>query len=84
MHGPARGVLQHRGRAVLPAPNGQLDHPDLMVRNVVTPGVGHLTLAARPWVIVEIRALLLPAPPAEQRSGDTTVPPPPDLSAREF
>jgi triacylglycerol lipase len=51
---------------ILPARNGQLDHPDLPTRNVVLPGMGHFTLVDHRLVIDEI-CQLLAAPPATQR-----------------
>jgi hypothetical protein len=51
---------------ILPAGNGQLDHPDLPTRNVVLPGICHFTLAGHCLVIDEI-CQLLAAPAATQR-----------------
>jgi triacylglycerol lipase len=51
---------------ILPARNGQLDHPDLPTRNIVLPGMGHFTLVDHRLVIDEI-CRLLAAPPATQR-----------------
>ncbi|GAB3584133.1 alpha/beta fold hydrolase [Amycolatopsis endophytica] len=45
---------------VLPARNGRFEHPDLQVRNVVLPGVGHLALAAHRQVVEEICAMFGP------------------------
>jgi len=42
---------------VLPGRHGRFEHPDLDVRNVVLPGVGHLALAADRRVVGEICAL---------------------------
>lgn len=47
--------------AVIPAARGRIDHPDLKVRNVLVPGVGHLTLPLHRPVVDEIRALLAAA-----------------------
>ncbi len=47
--------------AVIPAARGRIDHPDLKARNVLVPGVGHLTLPLHRPVIDEIRALLAAA-----------------------
>lgn len=44
--------------AVVPAARGRIDHPDLEARNVLVPGVGHLTLPLHQPVIDEVRALL--------------------------
>ncbi|MFF2507598.1 esterase/lipase family protein [Streptomyces sp. NPDC058067] len=44
--------------AVVPAARGRIDHPDLKARNVLVPGVGHLTLPLHQPVIDEVRALL--------------------------
>ncbi|MBX9393637.1 lipase [Streptomyces sp. TRM72054] len=47
--------------AVIPAARGRIDHPDLKARNVLVPGVGHLTLPLHRPVIAEMRALLAAA-----------------------
>lgn len=47
---------------ILPARNGRLEHPDLRVRNVVTAGAGHFTIAAHPDVIAAIQGLAAPKP----------------------
>ncbi|MGP4089045.1 esterase/lipase family protein [Streptomyces sp. KR55] len=47
--------------AVIPAARGRIDHPDLKARNVLVPGVGHLTLPLHRPVIDEMRALLAAA-----------------------
>jgi hypothetical protein len=47
--------------AVIPAARGRIDHPDLNARNVLVPGVGHLTLPLHQPVIDEMRALLAAA-----------------------
>ncbi|MBV7696873.1 lipase [Streptomyces sp. TRM70350] len=47
--------------AVIPAARGRIDHPDLRARNVLVPGVGHLTLPLHRPVVNEIRALLAAA-----------------------
>ncbi|GCB43049.1 triacylglycerol lipase [Streptomyces sp. NL15-2K] len=47
--------------AVIPAARGRIDHPDLEARNVLVPGVGHLTLPLHRPVIDEMRALLAAA-----------------------
>ncbi|MEV6946851.1 lipase [Streptomyces sp. NPDC051172] len=47
--------------AVVPAARGRIDHPDLTARNVLVPGVGHLTLPLHQPVIDEVRALLTAA-----------------------
>jgi pimeloyl-ACP methyl ester carboxylesterase len=44
--------------AVLPAGRGRIDHPDLLVRNVLVHSVGHLMLPVHTTVVDEIRALL--------------------------
>lgn len=51
---------------ILPARNGRLDHPDLQTRNVLVPGVGHLTLAAHQTVVAEICDMLRPTVPAPE------------------
>ncbi|WP_151484365.1 esterase/lipase family protein [Streptomyces albicerus] len=63
--------------AVIPAARGRIDHPDLKARNVLVPGVGHLTLPLHQPVIDQMRSLLTAAgqaasaltPPARD-SGD--------------
>lgn len=54
---------------ILPARHAQIEHPDLTVRNLVVPGLGHLTLPGHRLVVNSICALLGPAaaanPPAE-------------------
>lgn len=47
--------------AVIPAARGRIDHPDLKARNVLVPGVGHLTLPLHQPVIDQVRALLTAA-----------------------
>lgn len=47
--------------AVIPAARGRIDHPDLKARNVLVPGVGHLTLPLHPPVIDQVRSLLTAA-----------------------
>ncbi|MGP4089042.1 hypothetical protein [Streptomyces sp. KR55] len=47
--------------AVIPAVRGRIEHPDLMARNVLVPGVGHLTLPLHRSVIDELRSLLTAA-----------------------
>jgi hypothetical protein len=54
---------------ILPARNGQLDHPDLPTRNVVLPGMGHFTLAEHRLVIDEICQLLATSPAARRHDG---------------
>jgi pimeloyl-ACP methyl ester carboxylesterase len=46
---------------VLPASRGRLDHPDLLVRNVLVHGVGHLMLPVHTAVVEEVRAMLTAA-----------------------
>ncbi|MER7406414.1 lipase [Streptomyces sp. NPDC000070] len=48
-------------QAVIPASRGRIDHPDLKARNVLVPGVGHLTLPLHRPVVDEMRALLAAA-----------------------
>jgi pimeloyl-ACP methyl ester carboxylesterase len=47
--------------AVVPAARARIDHPDLKARNVLVPGVGHLTLPLHQPVIDQIRSLLTAA-----------------------
>jgi hypothetical protein len=47
--------------AVIPAAKGRIDHPDLKARNVLVPGVGHLTLPLHQPVIDQVRSLLTAA-----------------------
>ncbi|NGO07398.1 alpha/beta fold hydrolase [Streptomyces sp. HC44] len=47
--------------AVIPTARGRLDHEDLLVRNVLVDGVGHLMLPVHGTVINEVRALLTDA-----------------------
>lgn len=47
--------------AVIPAARGRIDHPDLKARNVLVPGVGHLTLLLHQPVIDQVRSLLTAA-----------------------
>lgn len=56
---------------IVPARNSRLEHPDLRVRNVVTAGAGHFTLAAHPDVIAAVRGLAVPEP---TDPGDESVP----------
>jgi triacylglycerol lipase len=58
---------------ILPASNGQLDHPDLPTRNVVLPGMGHFTLADHRLVIDEI-CQLLAAPTATSARDGRSIP----------
>ncbi|MFF4466798.1 lipase [Streptomyces sp. S1A1-8] len=44
--------------AVIPAARGRIDHPDLAARNVLVPGVGHLTLPLHQPVVEQVRSLL--------------------------
>ncbi|MGW3953183.1 esterase/lipase family protein [Streptomyces sp. NPDC004752] len=60
-----------RDEAVIPAAKGRIDHPDLMVRNVLVPGVGHLTLPLHRPVIDQVRSLLA----AIQQTGCAAGPP---------
>ena len=46
---------------VIPASRGRIDHPDLKARNVLVPGVGHLTLPLHEPVIEQVRSLLTAA-----------------------
>ncbi|MFD4191804.1 esterase/lipase family protein [Amycolatopsis thermoflava] len=55
---------------VLPSRHGRIEHPDLDVRNVVLPGVGHLALAAHRQVVEEICALSAPVA-APDDDGET-------------
>lgn len=55
---------------VIPASRGRIDHPDLMARNVLVPGVGHLTLPLHPPVIGQVRSLLTAA---RQTSSDSVL-----------
>ncbi len=54
---------------ILPARNGQLDHPDLPTRNIVLPGMGHFTLAEHRLVIDEICQLLAGSPTSQRHDG---------------
>ncbi len=54
---------------ILPARNGQLDHPDLPTRNVVLPGMGHFTLVDHRLVIDEICQLLAASSATQRRGG---------------
>lgn len=54
---------------ILPACNGQLDHPDLHTRNIVLPGMGHFTLADHRLVIDEICQLLAASPATQRHDG---------------
>jgi triacylglycerol lipase len=54
---------------ILPARNGQLDHPDLPTHNIVLPGMGHFTLAEHRLVIDEICQLIAASPAAQRRDG---------------
>lgn len=47
--------------AVLPAGRARLDHPDLLVRNILVHDVGHLMLPVHTGVVDEVRALLTAA-----------------------
>ncbi|MGW1913416.1 esterase/lipase family protein [Streptomyces sp. NPDC002076] len=47
--------------AVVPAARGRIDHPHLKARNVLVPGVGHLTLPLHQPVIDQLRSLLTAA-----------------------
>jgi pimeloyl-ACP methyl ester carboxylesterase len=61
---------------VIPAARGRIDHPDLMARNVLVPGVGHLTLPLHRPVIDHLRSLLTAtwqAAPAVRPQHDDTV-----------
>ncbi|NMI56011.1 alpha/beta fold hydrolase [Streptomyces sp. RLB3-17] len=57
--------------AVIPAARGRIDHPDLTARNVLVPGVGHLTLPLHKPVIDQVRSLLT----AAQQATFTACPP---------
>jgi hypothetical protein len=54
---------------ILPARNGQLDHPDLPTHNIVLPGLGHFTLPGHRLVIDEICQLLAASPATQRRDG---------------
>lgn len=45
---------------MMPAETARLDHPDLRVRNVLVPGVGHLALPLHAAVAAEVRGALAP------------------------
>jgi triacylglycerol lipase len=45
---------------ILPARNARPEHPDLRVRTVPVPGVGHLALASHPDVVREICRTIAP------------------------
>ncbi|MFD1532919.1 esterase/lipase family protein [Pseudonocardia aurantiaca] len=63
-------TFSSRGDAViLPAGNGQLDHPDLPTHNIVLPGMGHFTMADHRLVIDEICRQLAASPATQQRDG---------------
>ncbi|MFF4352565.1 esterase/lipase family protein [Streptomyces sp. NPDC001530] len=47
--------------AVVPASRARIDHSDLKARNILVPGVGHLTLPLHQPVIDQVRALLTAA-----------------------
>lgn len=48
---------------VLPPRRGVMEHPDLIIRNVVLSGVGHLGLPSHPQVVREVCDALGPATP---------------------
>ncbi|MFC7221182.1 esterase/lipase family protein [Streptomyces polyrhachis] len=54
---------------VVPAASARIDHPDLDVRNVLVPGVGHLALAVHAGVAANIRQSLSGAIAVEQTGG---------------
>jgi hypothetical protein len=54
---------------IVPARNGQLDHPDLPTRNVVLPGMGHFTLADHRLVLDEICQLLAASSATQRHDG---------------
>lgn len=66
-----------RDEAVFPAAKGRIDHPDLKARNVLVPGVGHLTLPLHQPVIDQVRSLLAAIQQANSAAGppDDDVPP---------
>jgi pimeloyl-ACP methyl ester carboxylesterase len=43
---------------IIPAGNGRIDHPDLTVTNILTPGVGHTSLPIRASVVHRICTML--------------------------
>lgn len=47
---------------ILPRRNARIEHSDLTVRNVLVPGIGHLTLPSHRQVVDEICSLLGPSP----------------------
>jgi hypothetical protein len=49
---------------ILPGCNARLDHPDLAVRNVLVPGVGHLALPIHCGTIAQVREALATGSPA--------------------
>lgn len=57
---------------VLPTRNALIDHPDLLVRNVLVRGAGHLAIAAHTEVIAQICTLFTPA----ETTGEPDVPAP--------
>ncbi|MEU6770163.1 lipase [Streptomyces sp. NPDC046759] len=54
---------------VIPAARGRVDHPDLLARNVLVPGVGHLTLPRHQPVIDHLCSLLTAARQATPAPG---------------
>lgn len=45
-------------QVVVPHHNGEIDHPDLMARNVAVHSVGHMSLPIQPSVVRQISAML--------------------------
>ncbi len=66
---------------VLPTASGRCDHPDLITRNVLVRGVGHLSLPVHPAVVNSVTAALRAHPTVTARQAGPTAA---GLAARPF
>jgi hypothetical protein len=71
---PVTAIYSDLDQMVLPTSSGRCDHPDLVARNVLVRGVGHLSLPRHRTVVDEVAATL-----AGHRTAD--VPPAVDTTA---
>ena len=69
-------------QVVLPTASGRCDHPDLVARNVLVHGVGHLSLPVHPAVARAVTAALCAQPTRTHLRGPDAAHPPSVLSGR--
>jgi pimeloyl-ACP methyl ester carboxylesterase len=70
---PITAVYSDLDQVVVPTGSGRCDHPDLVARNVLVRGVGHLSLPRHRGVVDEVAATLAGVRPVPERRAGSAV-----------